>query len=178
MIYLFKGGDLVLLTLTIIFSSCAIYVMFSTFETIFVSKGNKMVAPIVGGIKIAIYTSGLSYVLPKLSESYVNLFVYSIGYTFGTYIGMVIIEKMKIGETTLYATLSEDSEDIINKLIDKGFGVSYYYINGKESKRLRVEIVTSRKREKELFNTLVELDENVFIISYEPYNYHGGHFGN
>ena len=94
-----------LLEFAVIFFSCAVYVTFSTFETIFVSKGNRQISPFVGGIKIAIYTAGLGYVLPKLSESKVNLLVYAMGYAFGTFVGMVIIEKMKIGANTAYATL-------------------------------------------------------------------------
>lgn len=165
-----------LITLSIIFIASAVYVTFSTIETIVVSKGNRKVAPIIGGIKIAVYTSGLGYVLPKLQESWINLLVYSLGYAFGTFVGMVIIEKMKIGETTIYATLTEDSEQIIEAIINAGFGVSYYFIQGKDSKRIRIEISTSRKREKELTKLLTDFDPNVFIISYEPNYYHGGHF--
>ena len=157
-----------LLEFAVIFFSCAVYVTFSTFETIFVSKGNRQISPFVGGIKIAIYTAGLGYVLPKLSESKVNLLVYAMGYAFGTFVGMVIIEKMKIGETTVYATLSENKLTVIDALTSMGYGVSYYEINGRDAKRLRVEIVTTRKREKELMSVLKSLDEDAFIIAYEP----------
>lgn len=166
-----------LLEFAVIFFSCAVYVTFSTFETIFVSKGNRQVSPFVGGIKIAIYTAGLGYVLPKLSESKVNLLVYAMGYAFGTFVGMVIIEKMKIGETTIYATLSENKLTVIDALTSMGYGVSYYEINGRDAKRLRVEIVTTRKREKELMTALKTLDEDAFIIAYEPTLFRGGHFG-
>ena len=59
-------------------------------------------------------------------------------------------------------------------LREKGYGVTNWAANGLEGDRMAMQILTPRKYELKLYQTIKELDPKAFIIAYEPKTIHGG----
>ncbi|MFC5713900.1 DUF2179 domain-containing protein [Thalassorhabdus alkalitolerans] len=150
-----------------------VYVTLFTIRMIFTLKGQRYFAAGVSIIEIIIYVIGLGLVLDNLDQI-ANLIAYAIGYGTGVIVGMKIEEKLALGYITVNVITKEYEPDIPNALRDKGYGVTNWVAYGREGERLMMQILTSRKSEAVLYQTVKQLDPKAFIISHEPKAFFGG----
>lgn len=102
------------------------------------------------------------------------MLVYALGFGIGIIIGGFIEEKLAIGFNSFEVNLLEKNTELIDKLRTKGFGVTVYDGEGRDSKRYRLDILTKRNREDELLEIIDQYDQKAFIVSYEPRRFKGG----
>ena len=150
-----------------------VYVSFFTLRMILTLKGIRYGAAVVGMVEITIYVTGLGLVLDNMT-SVLHVMAYALGFGIGVIVGMKIEEKLALGYIAVNVITKEYEPDIPNQLRDKGYGVTNWIANGREGERMMMEILTSRKSERDLFATVKSLDPKAFIISHEPKNFHGG----
>jgi len=103
-----------------------------------------------------------------------NLMAYALGYGFGVICGMKIEEKLALGYITVNVITSRIKENFTESIREKGYGVTEWVAHGRSGERLMMEILTPRRNERNLMDTIKQLDPNAFIISHEPRNFHGG----
>lgn len=157
----------------IIFIINIAYVSFFTIRMILTLKGRRLIAAFVGMIEIVIYVVGLGLVLDNLNEIQ-NLIAYALGFGIGVIVGSVIEEKLALGYITVNVVSSNPDIEFTRKLREKGYGVTSWFAYGMEGDRLSMQILTPRKYELRLYETIKNLDPKAFIISYEPTQIHGG----
>lgn len=162
--------------LALIFIINFAYVTLSTIRLLLTMKGYRLIAPIVSLFEIIIYVLGLSLVLDSLDNP-VNLLVYALGYAIGIGFGIKIEDRIALGYTMITAILPSTSkeEDTLPAILRKeGYGVTVSYGEGLSGPRLMLEILSPRNKEKQLYQTIKEVESRAFIISYEPKNISGG----
>lgn len=150
-----------------------VYVSLFTIRTVMVLKGYKFIA---AGISIAeafIYIIGLGLVLDNL-DNIINIVVYAIGYATGIMVGLMIEQKLALGYVVVNVTTAELDKDLPNHFRTLGYGVTHGTSYGRDGARTTMQILTPRKYEKKLIETIREMDSHAFIISYEPKNISGG----
>lgn len=157
----------------IIFIINIIYVTFFTIRMILTLKGYRYIAAAVSTVEILIYVLGLGLVLDNLNEIQ-NLIAYAAGYGCGVIIGTKIEEKLALGYITVNVITADEDKRLPRILREKGYGVTDWSANGLEGNRSSLQILTPRKYELRLYETIKELDPKAFIISYEPKSIHGG----
>lgn len=150
-----------------------IYVSFSTIRMILTLKGRRYVASIVSMFEVVVYVIGLGLVLENLNEVQ-NILAYAVGFGIGVVVGSMIEEKLALGYITVNVISSNPDIEFTRKLRDKGYGVTSWFAYGMEGDRLSMQILTPRKYELKLYETIKTLDPKAFIISYEPTHIHGG----
>ncbi|KQL17747.1 DUF2179 domain-containing protein [Cytobacillus solani] len=150
-----------------------VYVSFFTIRMILTLKGQRYLAAFISTIEVVIYVIGLGLVLDNLNEIK-NLIAYAVGYGIGVIVGMKIEEKLALGYITVNVITKEYDKDVPKMLRDKGYGVTNWAANGLEGDRMALQILTPRKYELKLYQTIKELDPKAFIIAYEPKTIHGG----
>jgi uncharacterized protein YebE (UPF0316 family) len=150
-----------------------VYVSFFTIRMILTLKGQRYLAAFISTIEVVIYVIGLGLVLDNLNEIQ-NLVAYAVGYGIGVIVGMKIEEKLALGYITVNVITKEYDRDLPKALRDKGYGVTNWAANGLEGDRMALQILTPRKYELKLYQTIKELDPKAFIIAYEPKTIHGG----
>lgn len=151
-----------------------VYVTFFTIRMILTLKGYRYLAASISMIEIVIYVVGLGLVLDNLDKIQ-NLIAYAVGYGIGVIVGMKIEEKLAIGYITVNVITAEyKNNDLSNKIREKGFGVTDWMAQGLEGDRMALQILTPRKYELKLYDTIKQLDPKAFIIAYEPKTIHGG----
>ena len=150
-----------------------VYVSFFTIRMILTLKGQRYLAAFISCIEVIIYVIGLRLVLDNLNEIQ-NLLAYAFGYGIGVIVGMKIEEKLALGYITVNVITKEYDMDLPKLLRDKGYGVTNWAANGLEGDRMALQILTPRKYELKLYQTIKELDPKAFIIAYEPKTIHGG----
>ncbi len=150
-----------------------VYVSFFTIRMILTLKGQRYLAAFISMIEVVIYVIGLGLVLDNLNEIQ-NLIAYAVGYGIGVISGTKIEEKLALGYITVNVITKEYDVDLPKQLREKGYGVTNWAANGLEGERMALQILTPRKYELKLYQTIKELDPKAFIIAYEPKTIYGG----
>ena len=157
----------------IIFSINIVYVTFFTIRMILTLKGYRYFAAGVSMVEVVIYIVGLGLVLDNLNEIQ-NIIAYALGYGIGVIIGTKIEEKMALGYITVNVITANIDHEMPKLLRDKGYGVTNWAAHGLDGNRSAMQILTPRKDELRLYDTIKQIDPKAFIITYEPKTIHGG----
>lgn len=99
-------------------------VSMETIRVIYISKGIKYLAPIIAFFEIVIWLLAMEVVMKDLSNV-ANFFAFAFGFAMGTYIGLIIEEKLSIGMVILRIITTEESNDeIISFMRSENFGIT------------------------------------------------------
>lgn len=150
-----------------------VYVSFFTIRMILTLKGQRYLAAFLSVIEVVIYVMGLGLVLKNLNEIQ-NLIAYAVGYGIGVIVGMKIEEKLALGYITVNVITAEYDKNLPKLLRENGYGVTDWEAHGLEGNRMALQILTPRKFELKLYDTIKNIDPKAFIIAYEPKTIHGG----
>ncbi|MBB4825557.1 uncharacterized protein YebE (UPF0316 family) [Sporosarcina luteola] len=150
-----------------------VYVSFFTIRMILTLKGYRYVAAVVSMVEVVIYIVGLGLVLDNLDKVQ-NIIAYALGFGIGIVTGMKIEEKLALGYITVNVITADIDHRMPAILREKGYGVTDWAANGLEGNRSAMQILTPRKYELKLYDTIKQIDPKAFIIAYEPKTIHGG----
>ncbi|MFQ3854216.1 DUF2179 domain-containing protein [Staphylococcus sp. 2S1] len=149
------------------------YVTCLTMRTILTLKGYRYVVAIVSFLEVLVYVIGLGMVMSSLDQIQ-NVLAYAFGFSIGIIVGMKIEEKLALGYTVVNVTSSAYELDLPRQLRDLGYGVTHNTAYGRDGKRLILQILTPRRFEAKLIETIKQIDEKAFMVAYEPRTIHGG----
>lgn len=149
------------------------YVTFFTIRMILTLKGRKYLAAFISMFEVIMYILALGLVLDNM-DAFQNIIAYAIGFATGVIVGMKIEEKLALGYITVDVVSSNPDIEFTRKLRNQGYGVTSWFSYGMEGDRLSMRILTPRKYERKLYETIKEIDPKVFIVSYEPTQINGG----
>ncbi|GAB2547597.1 DUF2179 domain-containing protein [Gracilibacillus alcaliphilus] len=158
---------IIILIINIVYVSC------STLRVILTLKGRRYIAGTIGMFEIVLYTLGLGIVLDNLGQIQ-NLIAYGVGYGIGVVVGSMIEEKLALGYITVNVISSNPDISFTRQLREKGYGVTSWYAYGMDGDRLSMQILSPRKYELHLYETIKTIDPKAFIIAYEPKQIYGG----
>lgn len=128
----------------LIFLSRVADVTLDTLRIVFVSRGNKIVAPILGFFGVLIWLIAITRIMANL-DNFVTYFAYALGFAVGNYVGLMVEEKLAIGTQLIRIITSTDASILINKLREKGFGATAIDAEGKNG-LVHVIFVTTRRK--------------------------------
>lgn len=151
-----------------------LYVPMLSLRTISMVKNLKVLTAIFGFLEAAIYIFGLAIVLSG-EQSVLEMLVYALGFSLGLIAGIMIEQKLAIGYSSFQVNINHDNPTLINELRERGYGVTKFIGEGLTSDRLRLDILTKRKKEAELIPLILGHEPKAFIIAYEPKMFKGGY---
>jgi uncharacterized protein YebE (UPF0316 family) len=94
-----------------------------TLRLIFVSKGFRYIAPLLGFFEVIIWLLAVTQVMKHLYNP-LSYIAYGAGFAMGNYIGIRLEEKISIGNVLLRIIPRKDTTALIQRLRDEGFGVT------------------------------------------------------
>lgn len=150
-----------------------VYVSMNTLRTIFVIKGQRILASLMSMVEVFVYLTGLTIVLQNLDKPW-NIVAYCLGYALGVFIGSRIEERLALGYVNVQVVVDSLQCDLPDTLRENGYGVTSWQADGKDGKRLILHVLAKRSNEAILIKSIQELSPHAFIISYEPKNFKGG----
>ncbi|GAB4074477.1 DUF5698 domain-containing protein [Barrientosiimonas marina] len=165
--------DNALVMVAIILVVNIVYVSLSTMRMILTLKSRRYMAAFVSMFEVVMYVIGLGLVLDNLDQIQ-NVAAYAIGFGIGVIVGTKIEEKLALGYITVNVIASDSDIELTRKVREKGYGVTSWQAYGMDGDRLAMQILTPRKYELRLYETVKTIDPKAFIISYEPKQIHGG----
>lgn len=115
----------------LIFLARMVDVSMGTFRIILISRGHKLFAPVLGFVEMLIWLAAIGQIMQNLTNVFCYI-AYAGGFAMGNYIGMVIEEKAAMGKQIVRVMTHRDPGEFIQKLRDKGFGVTHIPAEGKD----------------------------------------------
>jgi len=132
-----------------IFLARILDVSLGTLRIMFVSKGMRGKATILGFIEVLIWIVIVAQIFQNL-DNWVNYVAFAGGFATGTYIGMFIEERMKMGVQIFRIIVGEESENLALKLNEAHFRVTEIDGKGKYGPVKILFTVAKRKRWRDL----------------------------
>jgi uncharacterized protein YebE (UPF0316 family) len=136
-------------------------VTLGTLRIIFVSRGNKTVAPILGFFEVLIWIIAISRIIQHLDNVYCYL-GWAAGFATGNFIGMIIEEKLAIGVNLVRIISAKEDTKLVTKLYENGFGATVIDARGKENEVQIIYTVVKRKEIKRLIGIIKDNNPNAF----------------
>ena len=128
----------------LIFISRIFDVSIGTMRIIFVSRGQKLISPILGFFEIFIWLVAMSQIMQNLNNIFCYL-AYAGGIAMGTYIGMMIEEKLAIGIFVVRIILVKDESKLKERLAYSGYGVTVVDAKGINGQVKLIYTIVRRK---------------------------------
>ncbi len=95
-----------------------------TIRVIYISRGIKYLAPIIAFFEIVIWLLAMEVVMQDLANI-ANFLAFALGFAVGTYVGLVIEEKLSIGMVILrIVTTDESNEEIVSFMQSENYGIT------------------------------------------------------
>lgn len=126
-----------------IFLARIVDVSMGTLRIIFVTKGMKRVAPLVGFFEVLIWLIAISRIMQDLNN-WLCYFAYAAGFATGNYIGMYLEEKLAIGHEMIRVITRKDATNLIANLRGKGYGVTSIKAQGIEGDVAVIYVIARR----------------------------------
>lgn len=146
----------------LIFIARILDVSIGTIRIIMVSKGSKILAPILGFFEAIIWLLAITQVMQHLSN--VACFIaYGFGFAMGNYVGIVIEEKIALGLQAV-RFITKDTVDILTMTLrDEGYGATVIEATGGKGKVNIIFSIVPRKNIDDVLILAREIDPNVFV---------------
>jgi len=135
----------VLLPLLIFFARLT-DVTLGTLRIVFVARGRKKIAPILGFFEVLIWLAAIGQVMQNLNNVACYI-AWAGGFAMGNLVGIIIEEKLALGLLVVRIITAGASGELAKKLHAQGFGVTRVDAHGIEG---RVDLVFSIIRRKDL----------------------------
>ncbi|MGD2245178.1 MAG: DUF5698 domain-containing protein [Candidatus Aminicenantes bacterium] len=117
----------------LIFLARIIDVTLQTMRIVFISKGLKYLAPIVGFFEVIIWLLAMRAIVENL-DNFACFIAYGAGFAMGSYIGMLLDRKLALGRAILRIITQKDATRLIEHLYSKGYGLTHLNAYGHRGK--------------------------------------------
>jgi uncharacterized protein YebE (UPF0316 family) len=125
-------------------------VSIGTLRIIFVSKGKRNIAPILGFFEVLIWITAISKIMQNL-DNYVNYVAYAAGFATGNFVGMIIEEKLAMGILMVRVFAHERGSELVQTLNGNGYGATVVEAHGA---REQVDLIYTIVQRNELAKVL------------------------
>ncbi|MCR3956399.1 MAG: DUF2179 domain-containing protein [Gudongella sp.] len=148
----------------------------ATVRTLMVMQGRKFQSALIGFFEVGIYVTVLGKVVNSL-ENPMNLLAYCLGFAAGNYVGIMLENKIALGNLSAQIILKTANNDILtDKLRQEKFGVTSYEGQGIEGPREMLTVALNRKDMPRLKRIVDSIDPNAFITVNSISPIRGGYF--
>jgi uncharacterized protein YebE (UPF0316 family) len=136
-------------------------VSIGTLRIIFVSKGKRNIAPILGFFEVLIWITAISKIMQNL-DNYVNYVAYAAGFATGNYVGMIIEEKLAMGIMMIRVFAHERGPDLVQILNRNGYGATAVEAFGAREKVHLIYTIVKRNELARVLNVITEFNPGAF----------------
>jgi uncharacterized protein YebE (UPF0316 family) len=128
-----------------IFAAEVCVVTFGTLRIIFVARGQKIIAPVLGFFEVFIWLLAISQVMQNLSD-WTCFIAFALGFTLGNYLGILIEQRLALGTAIVRIITHRDAAGLIEQMRAANFGVTSVDGEGATGKVQVVMTVVKRRQ--------------------------------
>jgi uncharacterized protein YebE (UPF0316 family) len=145
----------------LIFSARVCDVSLGTIRVIFISKGLKYIAPVIGFFEVIIWLLAIGQVMQNLTNvaSYI---AYGAGFATGTLMGMLVEERLSLGTVIIRVITRTDSTDLVAKLRSMNYGVTEMNAEGSTGQVKVLLMVIKRQDTEDVVSVIRQFNPHAF----------------
>ncbi len=147
-------------------------VSLGTLRTLFTVQGKKTLAPVIGLFESLIWVFAIREVFSHLDNPY-SVAGYAGGFAIGTYVGILLEQKLAIGFHQIYIISRHYSDDIADALRKNLFGVTIIPGEGGSGGMAIITSLIKRSRLREFQKLVDGIDKDAFISIQNAMLYRG-----
>jgi uncharacterized protein YebE (UPF0316 family) len=128
-------------------------VTLDTARIIYVSRGMKLLAAVIGFFEVLIWLISITQIIHNLTNI-IYYVAYAGGFAMGNYIGIYIEERMAIGTVVIRIITQKEAAGLVDCLKSEGYGVTYIDAKGSMGPVKVVFTIIKRKDIRHVLNIL------------------------
>jgi uncharacterized protein YebE (UPF0316 family) len=113
----------------VVFLAETTVVTLSTVRTIFIARGWKLLAPLLGFFEVSIWLFAIAQVMQHLTSPGCFL-AFAGGFALGNYLGVLIEQKLALGQVVVHVVSTNDGCQVAENLRWAGYGVTALEASG------------------------------------------------
>ncbi len=145
----------------LIFFARILDVSIGTLRIILISKGYKRLAPLLGFFEVLIWILAISQIMQNLNN-WTNYFAYAAGFATGNFIGMLLEEKIALGNHLVRIITDKEIQPLIQAFSEAGYGATVVSGKGKTGDVSVVFILFRRKNMAQIEEIIAQYAPNSF----------------
>ncbi len=145
----------------LIFLARVLDVSFGTVRVIFISRGFKYLAPLIGFFEILIWLLAIGQIMKNLYNPACYL-AYAGGFAMGNYVGIRIADKLSLGIVLIRVITEKDASQLVELLKSADYGVTSVDGHGTAGQVKLVFTVVPRKEVKRVANLIKKFNPKAF----------------
>ncbi len=146
----------------LIFFARIIDVTIGTMRIIFVSKGQRAIAPILGFFEVFIWIIAIGQIMGNINN-FACYFGYAAGFATGNWVGMRLEEHLAMGNILVRVIATKDGNSLIKNLNTHGYGATMVEGEGSTGKVQLVYSIISRDNLKDVIGVIEEFNPKAFF---------------
>lgn len=136
-------------------------VSIGTMRLIFISRGFKLVAPLLGFFEVLIWLLAIQQVMSHLTN-FLCYLAYGAGFATGTFVGIILEEKISIGKEIIRIITKKNSQQLVNKLQKEKYTVTCIDAKGSHGKVKVVFTIINRHDAPKVIKIIKRFNPNAF----------------
>jgi uncharacterized protein YebE (UPF0316 family) len=136
-------------------------VTLASLRTIFLAKGMRLLAPLLGFFEVSIWLFAIGQVMRNLGDGRCAL-AFAGGFTVGTFLGILIEQKLALGSVVVRTITNKDVASLAGALREAGYGVTCLPGQGATGPVQVVFTVVPRRALEQVIAILKAFDPAVF----------------
>lgn len=146
----------------IIFFSRLTDVSLGTLRHVFISKGFRKIVPFLGFFEVLIWIIVVAQVMQNLSN-WVCYIAYAGGFAAGTYVGLLIEEKLALGLQVIRVITNQNSDELIAELKNSNHGLTIVDAQGAVGPVKMIFTIIKRKDVPKVVDKIATFLPNAFF---------------
>lgn len=132
-----------------------------TLRLVFLSKGFKILAPILGFFEVIIWILAVGQIL-KHMDNFLCYIAYGGGFATGNYIGLIVEERLSIGNVIIRIITKNDAFELIADLQKHNFGTTIVNAEGSRGDVKIIFSIIKRTDTKKYISIINSYDPSIF----------------
>jgi len=144
-----------------IFIARVVDVSMGTLRIIFVSRGMRMRAALLGFVEVLLWIIIVAQIFQNL-DNWVNYIAYAGGFSVGTFLGITFERKLKVGTVIIRVITNDDASGLVSRLENAGFMITRVEAEGGKGPVEIIFTIIKRKRWNEAVEIIESFDQEAF----------------
>ena len=133
-----------------------------TIRIIFVARGRKYLAPLLGFVEVFIWITIVSQIVGG-AQSIVAYLAYAAGFAVGNYVGMIVEERLAIGTLVIRVILPTNGAELVKRLRMEGYGATYTDGHGASGPVMLIYTVVMRTQLSHVVDLIQDVHPKAFF---------------
>ncbi|MFH1093022.1 MAG: DUF2179 domain-containing protein [Candidatus Omnitrophota bacterium] len=136
-------------------------VSMDTMRILFIGRGKRLIAAMLGFVQVLIWLLAIRQVILNISTPLYYL-AYAGGFATGTWIGIMLEEKLAIGIQVIRVITHKEASNLIEFLKDKGYRLTYVDGYGTKGKVSIIYTIVKRQAIRDVIDIIVRFNPQAF----------------